>query len=81
MQEFRLISNNADSPWQWTVGAYYKDDESQGGHHKGCYNGGSPAYDTINTHCWMQSGFFDGWSIDVQGEIIEWRYGLVTWTT
>ncbi len=76
-----MISNNADSPWQWTVGAYYKDDESQGGHHKGCYNGGSPVYDTINTHCWLQYGFFDGVSIADQGEIIQWLNGLIPGNT
>ena len=65
VQELRLISNT-DSRWQWTVGAYYKDDESQGGHHKGCYKGGSPAYQGLDTHCWLQYGFFDGVPIATQ---------------
>jgi len=76
VQEFRLISNT-ESRLQWTVGAYYRDDESQGGHHNGCHNGGSPVYDTISTHCWLQYGFFDGVPIADQAEIVLWLNGLV----
>ena len=49
VQELRLVSNT-DGDLQWTAGAYYKDDESQGRHHDGCYNGGSPVYDGLDTH-------------------------------
>ena len=39
VQELRLVSNT-DGPLQWTVGAYYKDDESQGTRHSACHKGG-----------------------------------------
>ena len=43
VQELRLISNT-DGPLQWTLGAYYKDDESAFGLNGPCYKGGgSPA--------------------------------------
>jgi iron complex outermembrane recepter protein len=80
VHEFRLISNT-DSALQWTVGAYFKDDESQGGHHKGCYKGGSPAYASINTHCWLQYGFFPDVPVADQGEIIQWLNGLIPGNT
>jgi len=84
VQELRLISNT-DGPWQWTVGAYYKDDESQGGHHNGCYNGGSPAYQVsglnLDTHCWLQYGFFDGVPIADQQAIIGWLNDLIPGNT
>ena len=69
VQEFRLVSN-ADSRFQWTAGAYYKDEDSQGGHHRGCYNGGSPVYDTLDTHCNLQYGFFDHVPLEQQAGIV-----------
>ena len=59
VQELRLVSNT-DGPWQWTVGGYYKDDESQGTRHSECHEGGSPLYAGIDTHCALQYSFYDG---------------------
>ncbi len=39
VQEFRLLSNS-DGPLQWTLGAYYKDDDSQTGPRAPCDNCG-----------------------------------------
>ena len=69
VQELRLVSNT-DSRWQWTVGAYYKDDESQTGEHARCHNGGPPAYDGLDTHCWLQYNFYPDVPIDEQQAII-----------
>ena len=69
VQEFRLVSN-ADSRWRWTVGAYYKDDETQTGHHRGCYNGGPPVYDTLDTHCWLQYNFYPDVPLEQQAAIV-----------
>ena len=70
VQELRLVSNT-DGPWQWTAGAYYKDDESIGTHHRGCHNGGSPVYDTLDTHCALQYSFFDDVPIADQAAIVQ----------
>ena len=80
-QELRLVSNNVDSRWQWTVGAYYKHDESQGGRHTQCYNGGSPAYQTISTHCWLQWAFFPDVPIANQALIVQFMNGLIAGNT
>ncbi|MDA0273541.1 MAG: TonB-dependent receptor [Proteobacteria bacterium] len=80
VQEFRLISNT-DSKLQWTVGAYYKDDESQTGHHKGCYDGGSPVYATVSTHCNLQYNFATSVPIEDQAAILLWLNGLVPGNT
>jgi outer membrane receptor protein involved in Fe transport len=80
-QELRLVSNNADSRWQWTAGAYYKDDESRTGHHKGCQDGGSPAYQTVSTHCWLQYNFFPSVPVADQAQIILWLNALVPGNT
>ncbi len=69
VQELRLVSNT-DSRWQWTVGAYYKDDESQGGAHDECHNGGPPAYDGLDTHCWLQYNFYPEVPVATQQAII-----------
>jgi len=80
-QEFRLISNT-DSALQWTVGAYYKDDESQGGHHDRCFEGGSSFYDLIpEQHCWLQYGFFDDVPDANAAAITGWLNGLVPGNT
>ncbi len=77
VQEFRLISNT-DGPLQWTLGAYFKDDDSQTGRHTDCRNGGStPAYATIDAHCWFQYGFFPDVPIEDQAQIIQYLNGLV----
>ncbi len=49
VQELRLISNS-DGPLQWTLGAYYKDDESRFGFKEGpCYKGGGgPDYAALD---------------------------------
>ena len=75
VQEFRLVSN-ADSRWRWTAGAYYKDDETQTGHHKGCHNGGPPAYDTLDTHCWYQYNFHPNVPLEEQAAIVTTLNGL-----
>ena len=77
VQELRLVSNNTDSRWQWTVGAYFKDDESQSARHAECYNGGSPVYQTIETHCYLQWGFFPDVPIANQALIVQFLNGLV----
>ena len=69
VQEFRLVSNT-DSRWQWTVGAYYKEDESERGEHRRCHNGGPPAYDGLDTHCWLQYNFYPDVPIPTQQSII-----------
>ena len=76
VQEVRLVSNT-DSRWQWTVGAYFKDDESQNARHADCYNGGSPVYQTIDTHCYLQWGFIPGVPIATQATIVQFLNGLV----
>ncbi|MDC0067637.1 TonB-dependent receptor [Gammaproteobacteria bacterium] len=77
IHEFRLVSNNTDSRWQWTVGAYFKDDESQSGEHQGCFDGGSPVYQTISTHCFLQWGFFPDVPIANQALVVQFLDGLV----
>ena len=76
VQEVRLISDAGDR-WQWTAGAYYKDDESQGTHHDGCYKGGSPVYDGLDTHCALQYSFFDGVSIERQRQIVSFLNDVI----
>ncbi len=71
VQELRLVSNT-EGPWQWTAGAYYKDDDSIGTRHRGCHSGGSPVYATIDTHCALQYSFFDGVPIADQAQIVLW---------
>lgn len=71
VQELRLVSNT-DGPWQWTVGGYYKDDESQGTRHSECHEGGSPLYDGIDTHCALQYSFYDGVPLATQQAIVLW---------
>ena len=75
-QEIRLISNT-DGKLQWTVGAYYKDDESQNGRHHACYNGGSPVYDTLNTHCWLQYSFFQDAPLASQGAAVGFLNSII----
>ena len=81
VQELRLVSNNTDSRWQWTVGAYFKDDESQSARHEECYDGGSPVYQTISTHCYLQWGFFPDVPIADQALIVQFLNGLVAGDT
>ena len=71
VQELRLVSE-AGERIQWTAGAYYKDDESQGTHHDGCYKGGSPVYDGLDTHCALQYSFFADVPIAAQRQIVQW---------
>ena len=71
VQELRLVSE-AGQRIQWTAGAYYKDDESQGTHHDGCYKGGSPVYDGLDTHCALQYSFFADVPIAAQRQIVQW---------
>ena len=76
VQELRLVSNT-DSRWQWTVGAYYKDDESQGGELERCHNGGPPAYDGLDTHCWLQYNFYPEVPIPTQQAVIGFLNSIV----
>ena len=80
VQELRLVSNQ-DSPWQWTLGGYYRDDESQKGRHTGCYNGGPAVYDTIDTHCWFQLGFFPDVPIAEQAGMVLFLNGILAGNT
>ena len=80
VQELRLVSNT-DSRWQWTVGAYYKDDESQGGEHARCHNGGPPAYDGLDTHCYLQYNFYPEVPIATQQAVIGFLNAIVPGNT
>ena len=80
VQELRLVSNT-DSRWQWTVGAYYKDDESQGGEHARCHNGGPAVYDGLDTHCWLQYNFYPEVPIATQEAIVGFLNSIVPGNT
>ncbi len=80
VQELRLVSNT-DSRWQWTVGAYYKDDESQGGEHARCHNGGPPAYEGLDTHCWLQYNFYPEVPVATQQAAIGFLNAIVAGNT
>ena len=71
VQELRLVSNVGDR-LTWTVGAYYKDDDSQGTRHASCHNGGSPVYAGLDTHCALQYSFYDHVPIEAQRQIVLW---------
>lgn len=75
-QELRLISNS-DGRLKWTLGAYYKDDESQVGRHSGCQNGGSPVYRDLDTHCWLQYSFFQDAPLALQAAAVGFLNGIV----
>ena len=75
VQEFRLISNT-DGPLQWTLGAYYKDDDSQEGIIAPCYKGGPPAYATID-YCLFLFGFFPDVPVEDQALIAQWLNSLI----
>ena len=80
VQEVRLVSNT-DSRWQWTVGAYYKDEESQGGEHARCHNGGPAAYDGLDTHCWLQYNFYPEVPVATQQGIIGFLNAIIPGNT
>ena len=80
IQEFRLVSNT-DSRWQWTAGVYYKDDETQTGAHRGCYNGGPPVYDSLDTHCWLQYNFHPNVPLEEQATIVTFLNSIVGGST
>ena len=63
VQEFRLLSNS-DGPLQWTLGAYYKDDDSQTGPRAPCDN------------CGFVLGFFPDVPVEDQALITQWLNGL-----
>ncbi len=63
VQEFRLLSNS-DGPLQWTLGAYYKDDDSQTGPRAPCDN------------CGWVLGFFPDVPVEDQALITQWLNGL-----
>ena len=69
VQEFRLISNT-DGPLQWTLGAYFKDDDSQYGRIAPCTDG-SPAYANIDGCKWI-FGFFPDVPLENQTLIAPW---------
>ena len=75
VQELRLLSNT-DGPLQWTLGAYYKDDDSQFGRIAPCYKGGPPAYATFDT-CRFVFGFFPDVPVEDQVQIIPWLNGIL----
>ena len=71
VQEFRLISNT-DGPLQWTLGAYFKDDDSQLGQVAPCYKGGgSPAHAALDKCRWIL-GFFPDVPVEDQAQIVPW---------
>ena len=74
VQELRLLSNT-DGPLQWTLGAYFKDDDSQFGRLAPCYKGGPPAYATFDT-CRFVFGFFPDVPVEDQVQIIPWLNGF-----
>ena len=69
-QELRLVSNT-DSDWQWTVGAYYKDEDNTQNDLDACTMGGSPVYDTFEENCYLQYAFDPAISIDDQRSVIQ----------
>ena len=76
VQEFRLISNT-DGPLQWTLGAYYKDDDSIEGIIAPCYKGGAPAYATGIDHCLFMFGFFPDVPLENQILIAQWLNAFI----
>ena len=64
VQELRLLSNT-DGPLQWTLGAYYKDDDSQTGPRAPCDN------------CGFVLGFFPDVPVEDQALIAQWLNGLL----
>ncbi len=75
VQELRLLSNT-DGPLQWTLGAYFKDDDSQFGRLAPCYKGGPPAYATFD-NCLFVFGFFPDVPVEDQTLIAQWLRGLL----
>ena len=69
-QELRLVSNT-NSDWQWTLGAYYKDEDNTQNDLDACTVGGSPVYDTFEENCYLQYGFDPAVSIDDQRSVIQ----------
>ncbi len=69
-QELRLVSNT-DSDWQWTVGAYYKDEDNTQNDLDACTVGGSPVYDTFEENCYLQYAFDPAVSIEDQRSVIQ----------
>jgi len=69
-QELRLVSNT-NSDWQWTLGAYYKDEDNTQNDLDACTVGGSPVYDTFEENCYLQYGFDPAVSIEDQRSVIQ----------
>ena len=69
-QEIRLISNT-NSDWQWTVGAYYKNEDNTQNDLDACTMGGSPVYDTFEENCYLQYMLDPAMSIDDQRSVIQ----------
>ena len=63
--------SNSDGPLQWTLGAYYKDDDSQRAYRPL----GLPGATLDN--CWFVLGFFPDVPVEDQAQIIQWLYGLL----
>ena len=75
VQEFRLISNT-DGPLQWTLGAYFKDDDSQLGNNGPCIKGGgSPVYAALDI-CTLVVGFYPDVPVEDQAQIVAWSTGI-----
>ena len=75
LQEFRLISNT-DGPLQWTLGAYFKDGDSQVGNIAPCYKGGPPHYATID-YCFVLWGFLPDVPVEDQALIAQLFNGFL----
>ena len=68
-QELRLVSDS-DSRFKWTVGAYYKNEDSVAKEFDDCTTGGSPVYATFDAPCYLQYSFADDVPLDTQRSII-----------
>ena len=69
--EARLVSNN-DGPLQWTVGAYYKDDDARRGDHSPCPSSVPYASVAPQEHCFIQWLFHPDTPVEHQAMIANW---------
>ena len=70
--EMRLVSNNTDSAFQWTVGAYVKDDQLDRGDHSPCPSSVPYASVAPEEHCFLQWLFHPDTPVDHQAMIANW---------
>ena len=70
--EMRLVSNNTDSAFQWTIGAYVKDDQLDRGDHSPCPSSVPYASVAPEEHCFLQWLFHPDTPVDHQAMIANW---------